>query len=98
MNPYPFASLNHFTCPCAILRPLSSGVFSPCVLPPSWRGYLPELAGKPVLRTNKNAAGRLSTRRVSRSLPSLVPTPGDQKPEARITCPRNQVNPFLPHA
>ena len=34
MNPYPFASLNHFTCPCAILRPLSSGVFSPCVLPP----------------------------------------------------------------
>src|SRR6266850_2846590 len=65
MNPYPFASLNHFTCPCAILRPLSSGVFSPCVLPPSWRGSLPELAGKPVLRTNKNAAGRLSARRVS---------------------------------
>src|SRR4029077_4344731 len=57
MNPYPFASLNHFTCPCAILRPLSSGVFSPCVLPPSWRGYLRELAGKPVQPGKKKRRG-----------------------------------------
>src|SRR5262245_19255724 len=95
MNPYPFASLNHLTCPCAILRPLSSGVFSPSVLPPSWRGYLPELAGKPVLHTKK--APRDSVHAACVSISSLVPTPLEiQKTGERFTHCRGKVKPFLP--
>src|SRR5438552_11842445 len=93
MNPYPFASLNHFTCPCAILRPLSSGVFSPCVLPPSWRGYLPELAGKPVQPGKKKRRGDCGPRGVCLDLFTL-PTPWVPKTDARITYGSSQVNPF----
>src|SRR5205823_3864354 len=80
----PFASLNHFTCPCAIPSDLSSGVFSPCVRPRESRGYLPVLAGK--LQNKKTPRDFWSARRVSRSRQSyrlrVEPEPRQELHEA----------------
>src|SRR5206468_8866074 len=94
MNPYPLASLNHFTCPCAILRPLSSGVFSPCVLPPSWRGYLPELAGKPALLSKKKRRGDAGPRGVCLGLFTRSDSVCSKKPTQELHVAADQVNPF----
>src|SRR5437867_12636020 len=92
MDPYPFASLNHFTCPSAIPSDLSLRGSSAPACARGNRGVTCRYWQASYKQKN---AARLLVRAACVSISSIVSTPCEPGTAARITCGKKPVNRIL---